>query len=615
MPPLSRASKLCDQFFSIDFFSMRPSDRITFENQSTFSTLMGKFASWLLIALSVSTFVSFGSNMFYRKNPQSITSQIVAEYPAYLDLAKSGYFMAFGLQDLRNNSVQYIDESVYTVQMIQRTKVGTNITLETIPTSRCSLDRVPDNGDLKEYFAGNQINNLYCADNNSKVENALQSTWDGPIYKNILINIYPCQNSTGTTVCKSPDEIQGYFNFGNYAMYFTNLAINPNNYDQPITTFGKELYTPISYSTLTYIEMLFGHLEFESDNGFLLEELNTTASAQYLSNRQILTYNPTMAVQIDMKLDKVKTIYWRSYSKVQDVLANMGGIIKIFMVLANFFVLPFIKLKFRLNLANTMFKFKTPKNAQDLKKTKMTQKSSFNKKYITPLSMSSSKLKRVASKGGGSSVLSQSVSEYFKQDSDKIEISSTQYYLSCFRNELTKIYKKLFNKGVDQIDKMLDISYIMKKLTEIDMLKALLLDETQSNLFDYIPKPEISLESEEKERKNLTLHKRISKAYARSTSARAKLALEAFQIISKKTERTNIDEKLLDMVKKLKKQQTIITGTKHLHFDRSIENKLFQMKNKEGPVEDHTKNTLKTNETQTLPIRFFKKIIKNELNY
>ena len=586
----NKLSHLKDQLLSIDFFSMRPSDRITFENHPNFSTLIGKFASWMLIAISVLTFVNFGSDMFYHKNPRSMLSQIVTPDPAYVEISENGYFMTFGLQDLRNKSIHYVDESIYTVQMLQRTKVGTNITLVPIPVGRCSIDQVPDRDDLKGYYARNQINNQYCVKNESQAETALQSTWDGPFYKNILLNIYPCKNSSipGSIVCKPTEIIQAYLNSANYAMYFTNLAIDPGNFEKPITSFGKQLYTPISYTTLTYIEMLFGHFEFSSDEGFLIEDLNTTKSVQYLANRQILSFSSNMVVQIDMKLDKVKNIYTRKYSKLQEVLANMGGIIKALTLLGQFFFLPFIKLRFRLNLANSMFNFKSTKRVKEIKK-KFSQKSNRSKNYISPMSVSTAgKLKRPKTNES-----SRGVADYFQQNSEKIQITYLQYYFTCFRDEISNIYKKLLGKGIYQIDRMLDLSYIMKKLTEIDMLKAILLDETQTHLFEYIPKPEISLELKDVKNDH-NLHHQISKAYGRTELEKGKLAFEAYNVISKKIEKTNIDEKLLGMVKKMKKHNTTIVQSKEVKEDSpkvSSDKKVFHLK-KDGFFEFGTQKSI-----------------------
>ena len=547
-------------FSSIDFFSLTPSKYLTFDSKQIYSSLIGKFSSWLLIGIAVATFFNLSGDMLYHKNPQSLFSEIVTPDPPSLDLYKKGFFIAFGLQDLRNKSTHYIDDTIYTVQMIQRTKFEGNITLENIPLSRCSLDQVPDVDDLQDYYKRNQINNLFCMKNQSLIEPTLASTWDGPLYKNILIDIFPCINSSeNSNKCKSQEIISAFINSGNFAMYINTLAINPSNFKKPITTFGKQIYTPISFGTLTYIEMLFGHLDFITDEGYLFEELNEIEAASYLSFRQILSLNSNMIVQIDMKLDKIKTTYIRKYDKIQNILANMGGLIKALMLVANFLILPLINLKFRLNLVNSIFHFKTPKkpspdSPEFKKQKKMTKLSSKHlddpqtlEKFLDPL------------------------------DKQKIKISYSQYFCKCLRNKSSKIYNSLLEKGLKQIDQVLDISYIMHKLVEIDILKVLIFDEDQLNLVESVPKPIISLNQETTTFKNL--HQKLSRNLNRKNSTKKKLALQAHEIISKKFEKSILDQKLLDLIPHSSIKKTItpkhkldckVMPAKQLSFKKSF---------------------------------------------
>lgn len=557
-------------FNSVDFFTVKPSDRITFKNKQNYTTKTGKTVSWMLIILIVLTFVNFGGDMIYRENPQSVTSQVVTPDPEYLNLAESGFFIAFGLEDLRKNALHYIDETIYTVKMIQRTKIGTNFTLEEIPLQRCSIDRVPNRDALRSFFVRNQINNLYCISDESKIQAAIQSVWEGPLYKNILINIYPCKNSSDSeNVCKPAEEIQTYLNYANYAMYFTNLAVDPNKFEKPISSFVKNIFTPISSTTLTYIELLFTHLEFISDDGYLFKDLNYRKTASYNSFRQVLSFNPNMVVQIDIKLDKIKTIYTRNYRKFQNVLADTGGIIKSFIVLGNILVLPLIELKFRLAMANSLFTFKTLKKEE-------TKSKSHKKK----LKVGKGKIKFLKP---GSSIISTNkneiIKEYFNQDEgNKLKISYFSYFCSCCRNEFSKLYHKLLNRGLSNIDQMLDISFIMNKLTEIDMLKVLLFDETQKDLFEYIPKPKISINDiiESKDFKKKSLHKGINENLSRSNTIKAKLAFKAFEKISEKKLKSSLDEKLLMLVPKLNKvkNKTLDSQEKKTNI-KSAENEKF----------------------------------------
>ena len=153
---------------------------------------------------------------------------------------------------------------------------------------------------------------------------------------------------------------------------------------------------------------------------------------------------------------------------------------------------------------------------------------------------------------------SQSNNNFFNPKSEKLEISYFQYYISCFRDEISKLYNKLLKKGLGQIDQVLDISYITHKLFEIDMLKLILMDEDQLNLFDQIPKPTLSMK-EIMNKRGLVLHKKFNQNYHRN-SILTKKSFEPFELISSRAEKTKLDEKLLEMIPNAAKNQQKINS-------------------------------------------------------
>ena len=560
-------------FKKIDFFAMKPGNRISFKKRQSFSTLIGRIASWLLIGIYLAVFINFGKNMFYKSDPQSIYSQIVSPDPENLNLNKVGFFMAFGLQDLRKNSAHYIDDSIYRVEVVQRTKINGNISSNNIPTGRCQLENVPDRDDLKTYYQRNHIDDLFCIKNDSQINPELKSTWDGEFYKNVLINIYPCINTTDNgNQCKPAEDIQIYLNTANFAIYFNTEAIDPSNFEKPIASYGKQLYTPISFSTLTYIEMSFGHFNFITDVGVLFEDLKIIESANYLSNRQVLSFSSNKVVQIDMKLEKIKTIYARKYDKIQNVLAGLGGIIKALMIFSNLLVLPFIKLNFRLNLANTIFTFKIDKMGQNLLKkvkkeyenpliTNFSSPRSMEKKTQSPSKKFNEKKEQNQRKNEMKEQKAQKINKIISKNDEKIykslkteniQISYSQYFMNCFSNPTSRKAKKMLKKGLSQIDEVLDISYIMKKLVEIDLLKFLLLNENQNNLFEFIPKPIIGLDIEDEDKMGNSLHQRFSMNFSKTQNLKEQRALNSFELIMRQKLKSQIDRKLLNMMNPLK---------------------------------------------------------------
>ena len=99
----------------------------------------------------------------------------------------------------------------------------------------------------------------------------------------------------------------------------------------------------------------------------------------------------------------------------------------------------------------------------------------------------------------------------------------------------------------------------MNKLIEIDILKRILLDEDQYNLFEYIPKPLIS-NKEGDTIKSMNLHSKFSQKLFKLKSN--KPISDVFHIVSSKMNKSGVDEKLLEMVsgkenEKNKKKQEI----------------------------------------------------------
>ena len=545
-PPQKKFKEKIYSLFFLDFFSITPSNRITFLNKSNFSTKLGVFATWTVILLTMFTFFNFGSNMIYHKDPRSVFSQMVIPDPENFELYPESFFFAFGLQDLRNKSQHYIDETIYSIQLIKRTKIGANLTYQYINTSRCDIGEVPDIDDLKEYFKRNNINNLYCIKNYTDILPELKSTWDGALYKNILINVMGCKNSSTKSECKPTDVIESYLNSANFAIYLTNMAIDTNNYEKPLTFYGKQIYTPISATTLTYIEMMFNHLEFYSDNGFLFDNIQEIKTVNFASNRQILTLNPTLNVQIDMKLDKIKNTYKRKYDTIQEVAANIGGVIQALMIIMKFIVLPLAEMDFRQKLANHLFNFDC-RELEEIKENIANDKNK-NKKFkkinIKPNNPRLTYLKngKVVKVSSSEDIDSGKVLKIEKNEG-KVEITYWEYIFSCLKSKVVELKTNLIKKGLRQVDTSFDITYIMNKLVELDKMKAIIFDKNQLNLFEYIPKPVITLNEDKKNHRH-----KISRLMNSTHANKELLAVKSYKKLKEKITKNQIDEKLIQMM-------------------------------------------------------------------
>ena len=108
--------------------------------------------------------------------------------------------------------------------------------------------------------------------------------------------------------------------------------------------------------------------------------------------------------------------------------------------------------------------------------------------------------------------------------------------------------KSTLNEGIKYNSYQLDIIMIVRKMLEIEKLKALLLTEDQMNLFDLIPKPKLNAISQAQVRQANMIQTQLNyfgRTYD-SVDERLRDCLKSYQKIKNSKELTNI--KLINMM-------------------------------------------------------------------
>ncbi|KAL4468728.1 hypothetical protein ABPG74_005231 [Tetrahymena malaccensis] len=141
------------------------------------------------------------------------------------------------------------------------------------------------------------------------------------------------------------------------------------------------------------------------------------------------------------------------------------------------------------------------------------------------------------------------LNNFFSFTKNKLSFQGWEYYANFFR--FSKLCKKrryeLLQKGVDKLYNQIDIFYLVQKLLEVEKLKRLLLNENQIKLFEFIPKPVLTLE----EKKQDHLSDKVGLLYEddKNITEKTNEVQQAFQqIISSKTKPSKIDIRILELL-------------------------------------------------------------------
>lgn len=302
----------------------------------TSSTLKGVFGGILTMLLSIfilSGFISFGMQIFYKTNPKVTYSKSYQDYgkindtgnfPIMIQLVKRG-----GI--LLDNAEQYYNFQVINYQLQQ----VNGQPVKNITTANINHCRDEDFAAQKDAFiAQANIANLtkyYCFAHENAVEiyGTIGSTYIN--YIGILINY--CQNGTDV-VCKSNDEITLAMENLYVEFFAPNYFFDSNNYDDP-AKFYVQLYTiPISSSFYKRMYFYYKNVDFTTDVGFIFESLETNSYYQIDSLDQEIYFTtdarfyPQTMSEITLTIIQIKDDYFRNYYKVQNLAADLGGLIQ-----------------------------------------------------------------------------------------------------------------------------------------------------------------------------------------------------------------------------------------------------------------------------------------------
>lgn len=129
----------------------------------------------------------------------------------------------------------------------------------------------------------------YCLDNSTIL---MQGNFGDPFSSLFQINMYQCQNTTENNFsCKSPDEIQNYFNMKSFNLKYHNTILQLKNYEVPsIETLSNVQYKcEVRLNRLVTINMQKAVISTD-EGGILGSSVKTQDRRNRISNVFLPTY-------------------------------------------------------------------------------------------------------------------------------------------------------------------------------------------------------------------------------------------------------------------------------------------------------------------------------------
>jgi hypothetical protein len=335
--------------------------------------------------------------------------------------------------------------------------------------------------------------------------------------KFVFFRISFCKNTTiNKNSCLSSDVVKKYFSENNVIAHL--IIGNPTYNVQKYSDFHSfsvftiiRLVKPEDYKL---VQIYLSTLELKSNNGYILDSFSNNSSI-CVNNVQYDDGIEKDGIILDLVFFATnrKDTFHRSYPKLQTILANIGGLLKVFVVVFKYVGGFFSSFVINESILNKVYCFDFVDESNG--------KRNFNKssQFLYLRKIKNKELNSIISKSGR-----RIIDSYYKNNSDRSGVLSTpiktldiyeeasenyinkikkskihfnysdvfKYLFPCCSDSIFKKKFDLFKIGYEKFDELLDVSYIIEKLEEIDKFKFITLKDEQLVLFNLLSKYFIS---------------------------------------------------------------------------------------------------------------------------
>jgi len=283
-----------------------------------------------------------------------------------------------------------------------------------------------------------------------------------------------------------------------------------NNYKAPNDTFVDDLYWSIDSGIQKTAYIYVDKVTVQDYDDFVWTGASRNRSYFIVDSggmRELEKIGSTSSrlLQWNIIRSNNNIVITRDYTKIEDILSDLGGFSKAAMFVAAFLAVGYIRFKYQIKIANGIYDFYIPEDKDENIRNQPPkgEKSLFEEQSqgVMSIDFSESKfLKREISvvtpksSGGGDFGSNKPIQDYFRDLKNRRTLESSLWNYCKFLLGAMSCKKKdcrieLAAKARILATNELDLPQLIKKLGEVDRMKTLFMNFEQKEAFEFIPKP------------------------------------------------------------------------------------------------------------------------------
>ena len=533
-------SYIFELFIYLDLFGTKP--RFLIDGYKSQRSYIGAFISIICCSCVFMFFIYFFEKILSHSKPNMVVSNLIDDLPDKYYFTDDFVF-AISLQF--PNYTNYVNERIYFLKLydVEYHFLEDNSYIfkeKEIPITLCSNYNIKV---LPEYFVGLNLKQLYCANFSGYY---LEGEYGQKKWRTLNFKFRKCTNFSNYNNCLNQEEIDKYLQSGYVDIFMTDKMIVPKDFKNPTKIYGKNIFDSINGMDYMDYWIYLKRLEVQTDEGIIFEQIAKTSviSFEKTSTMKYSLLDETF-LQVILRISINKEIYDRTYMKLQEALANVGGMVKIIftigeilnyitkIILYRNYILQFFNMDYFKAIKNNKKNIKYNKlvtippliitnknllnlnteNNIELRDYIQINNSNINLQFHNNSSIiknqSLQELLSIKNKNGIKKILNNNISKNENKNKNNQTIFYTDYNFKVNKNYL---YNKVIRRKIRKYHSILDIilkkgcckqiissikrfrkisflfeiSRYIKNINETNLLKNLIFDEKQKKLLSYI---------------------------------------------------------------------------------------------------------------------------------
>ncbi len=493
---------------------------------TSFKTNFGGFMSFLMACSTLILTWYFGQDIYQRKKPIFIIkSDRYPEHPFY-NLTNENFFFGISIIDVKGKPLldkkYYYAVLMYNSYHIDKEK-GENVVKK---SERKILDRCDTTFVSKKDFDRFHLGNYYCGNfDNMNV--------GGVWYMNnelgdVSIDIKKCDSfieKKYNLKCATNEEIRERYSSPLYiTTYKRKNLIDPRNYLKPVRYTFDHDWMILSANQSTIQQFFYSISHIETDSGWIFKNIEDHNLLEFSKNtmREATGAKHLSLATVEILITQYFNIYSRSYIKIPNIAAEVGGFMKIAFYIARYLISYYLDSEFKVFLYRKLFNLEIEEEEQQ-KVNKLEEYSYKSKLYqfnkenrnllveMEDLSLSKIKLQEsgiwVKKPPQGKriqkaeiEVLNKDIKQVIKfkeKQRKRIEITCLEQFRYSFcsfnidylnksntANQKTRL--ELLILAEKELEKRMNIVNLLREQDKFDLLKKVILNEGQSYMLKNI---------------------------------------------------------------------------------------------------------------------------------